>query len=60
LALAVEPGFLGSAAARRPRLKHPDQDFFSKTAVRANASIKWLDEAMKWEKLWKELFLPVR
>jgi iron(III) transport system substrate-binding protein len=22
--------------------------------------IKWLDEASKWEKLWKELFLPVR
>ena len=22
--------------------------------------IKWLDEAPKWEKLWKELFLPVR
>src|SRR5262249_9281340 len=22
--------------------------------------IKWLDESAKWEKLWKELFLPVR
>ena len=22
--------------------------------------IKWFDEAAKWEKLWKELFLPVR
>ena len=22
--------------------------------------IKWLYEAPKWEKLWKELFLPVR
>jgi len=22
--------------------------------------IKWLDEAPKWEKLWKEMFLPVR
>jgi iron(III) transport system substrate-binding protein len=22
--------------------------------------IKWLDEAPKWEKLWKELFMPVR
>jgi iron(III) transport system substrate-binding protein len=22
--------------------------------------IKWLDEAPKWERLWKELFLPVR
>jgi iron(III) transport system substrate-binding protein len=22
--------------------------------------IKWLDESPKWEKLWKELFLPVR
>ena len=22
--------------------------------------IKWLDEAPKWEKLWKELFLAVR
>jgi iron(III) transport system substrate-binding protein len=22
--------------------------------------IKWLDEAPKWEKIWKELFLPVR
>jgi iron(III) transport system substrate-binding protein len=22
--------------------------------------IKWLDESSKWEKLWKELFLPVR
>jgi len=22
--------------------------------------IKWLDEAPKWEKVWKELFLPVR
>jgi len=22
--------------------------------------IKWLDESQKWEKLWKEMFLPVR
>ena len=22
--------------------------------------IKWIDESAKWEKLWKELFLPVR
>jgi len=22
--------------------------------------IKWFDEAPKWEKIWKELFLPVR
>ena len=22
--------------------------------------IKWLDESQKWEKLWRELFLPVR
>jgi iron(III) transport system substrate-binding protein len=21
---------------------------------------KWLDESAKWEKLWKEMFLPVR
>jgi len=40
-------------------MKHPDQDFFRNRCSR-DASIKWLDEATKWEKLWRELFLPGR
>jgi hypothetical protein len=59
LALAAEPGFLDQPrlGAREPNAR--TKTFFE-TAVRANASIKWPDEATKWEKLWKELFLPVR